>query len=482
MGESESRAWLIWGGIFGLLAAVLFWSRLPGLDLSFWHDEVVTVIRYAGQGPSAIFLGDYIPNNHVMFELLAWLTTRMFGESEVTYRLWGVLPAIGSAFWLTWWMSRRFGYLAGASLLVLITFSPLLLQISREARGYGLAMLAMTGLITQGDAALTDPESPAIWRFVLFGGIGVLTLPIFVLPYVLAALALMLEPRLRARLFMGLVASGVVALAWFFPMLAEILQHSSQRFGVEVPWHGFATLSLYQLLFPILRLLLPGVPDVTSGALKDPLIVTLIWHAISWTLFAFGADWLWRRRRRKLLILLALPTIGTYLTLAVLRMWAVDRFVSYLSFPLFVLLALGIRRVADALPIPGRRAAFTGLAGLAAWLLISLYPVADGVIHLPLEAVKDASELANASGTDLVVTNSARPEGFRYYLETSPTIMTASELESLFCAENESGYVFLDHPFRAEEVDTSCLEGKDAFRIHLEQRARGRLIDVWLVG
>lgn len=479
MGEFFSRRLLIWGGVFGVLTAVLLWSRLAGLHLSFWNDEVVTVLRYAGRGPNAIFFGNYNPNNHVLFELLAWVTTRLFGETEVVYRLWAVLPALAATAWLTWWICRRVGYLPGATLLLLIALSPLLLDVSREARGYGLAMLATTGLITQGDAALTDPEGRAIWRFAVFGGMGVLTLPVFVLPYTLAALGLLLEPRLRARLLIGLVASGLVALAWFSPMLGEIVEDSSQQFGVKVPWHGFVTMFLNQLLFPIFGLLLPGVSGIARGART---IVTLIWHGVTWALFVMGALWLWRNGRARLVGMLALMTMGTYLVLAALGMWAVNRFLSYLSLPLFVLLALGIENSVRQLPKTGRRVAVAGLAGIAAWSLVAFYPLADAVTHVPFEAVKEASELANASGADLVVTNSARPDGFRYYLEISPTIMTPVELESLFCTDNASGYVFLDHPFRAEEVDTSCLEENDAFRVRLEQRGRGQLIDVWFVG
>ena len=479
MSESEPRRLLIWGGVFGVLAAVLLWSRLAGLHLSFWHDEVVTVLRYASQGPNAIFFSEYSPNNHVLFELIAWVTTRLFGETEVVYRLWAVIPALAATAWLTWWMCRRFGHLASATLLLLIALSPLLLDVSRQARGYGLAMLAMTGLITQGDAALTDPESRAIWGFALFGGIGVLTLPVFVLPYTLAALGLLFEPRLRARLLIGLVASGVVALAWFFPMLGGIVERSSQQYGVKVPWHGFVTLSLSHLLFPIFGLLWPGVSDIARGTRT---IVTLIWHGVSWALFVMGALWLWRNGRGRLLGMLAVMTMGTYLVLAALGLWAVNRFLSYLSLPLFVSFALGIENSVQILPKKGRRVALASLAGIAAWSLVNLYPVAVEMINVPIEATKDASELANASGADLVVTNSTRPDGFRYYLEISPTIMTASKLESLFCADNGSSYVFIDHPFRAEKVDTSCLEEDDVFRVRLEQRGRGQLIDVWFVG
>jgi hypothetical protein len=482
MGTSSRSRVLLSGAIYTALAFVLLWSRLTGLDLSFWHDEVVTVTRYAGQGPHVIFFSDYIPNNHVLFEILAWATTTVFGSSEVTYRLWGLLPALGATAWLTWWAFRRFGHLVGVTVALLLVVSPLLFQLSREARGYGLAMLAMAGLITQADSALRSPEGGAVWRFAFFGLLGVLTLPAFVLPYLFAALPLLLDSRIRSRLVLAVSASGVLALVWFFPMLLEILEHSSQEFGRPVPWHGFITLSMLNLVFPTFRLLMPGIPDILLGSPRDSSLVVVVWHAVAWVLIILGGLWLWRKRNRVLLYSLASPAIGTYLVMAGFGMWVVDRFVSYLSLPVFVLLALGVKELIDLIPAKARPVVRLGIAGLASWLLVSFIPLADYVVHVPHEAMKNASQVANASGTGLVLTNSGRPEGLVYYLDSAPQIMSAPDLERMFCGEDSATYVFIELYFRSEEVDTSCLEARDTPRISLKQRGRGRHIDVWLVG
>ncbi len=157
MQRAGHREELVWGALFGSLAVILVWSRLVGLDQSFWNDEVVTVLRYAGEGPRAIFFGDYAPNNDVLFSLLSWTASELFGDSETTYRIWSVVPALAATFWLVWWAYRRFGHLVAATLLLLMTASPLLFVLSREARGYGLAMLAAVGLVTRAERALADP-------------------------------------------------------------------------------------------------------------------------------------------------------------------------------------------------------------------------------------------------------------------------------------------------------------------------------------
>ena len=480
MPRTEARNSLIWGAVFGVLGTVLLWSRLVGLDLSFWHDEVVTVVRYAGAGPRAIFLGPYIPNNHVLFSLLAWATTRVLGGSEVIYRLWGLLPALVATGWLTWWACRRFGRLAGASVLALMTVSPVLLQVSREARGYGIALLAMVGLITQADSALRDPESHAVWRFVAFGTIGVLTLPVFVLPFMFAAAPLLFVPRLRGRLVIGVAISGIVSLVWFAPVMSEIIGNATQQFGVPVPWHGVITLSMSQLVFPIYRLLLPGVPDIMLANPHDPLAAVVVWHVVSWSLLGLAVARLWRSGQRTLLFSLVLPVTGTYVVLAAYGAWAADRHVSYLSVPLLMLLALGLSTLADRSGTRAPPMAHMLLAAIGVWAIVAFYPVADQVVHVPHEAMKDVGAAVDASGLPTVVTNSARPTGLDYYIKAPLDVMSVEDLERLFCGE-QTDYAFVNHPFAADEVDTSCLAAKGAERTRFVQRGRGRWIDLWLV-
>lgn len=478
---SPRQGRVFWAAVLSVLALVFLWSRLPGLDQSFWHDEVVTVMRFASQGPHAIFFGDYIPNNHVLFELLAWGTTSLLGESEFTYRLWSLVPSIGAAAWLTWWATRRFGYLVGVATLTLVTLSPLLLQVSREARGYGLAMLAMVGMITQADSAIRSPDGGAVWRYIAFGTLGVLTLPVFVLPFAFGAGSLLLVPKLRRRTVIGMAAAGAACLAWFSPVLDQIVEHSSQQFGTEVLWHGFASLSLRQLLFPVFRLFGPGTPDIMLGNPQDPTWLVICWYALSAILLITAITSMWNRGKRVFLVFLLLPVVGTYIVMAALDMWAADRFVSFLSLPLFVLISIGLDRLADGL----RRMPAVGIAlasVLATWAIVSFYPVADDVIQTPHEAMKDAAGLADQSGAATVLTNSVRPEGLRYYLVTPLEVASAQDLERIFCSDT-SGYVFVEHNFKVEEqVDLSCLTASNESPVRLRQRARGRMIDVWFVG
>ena len=47
--------------------------RAPALGQSLWYDEIVTLFNYVLQPWSAIVKGQYSPNNHILFSLLAKL-------------------------------------------------------------------------------------------------------------------------------------------------------------------------------------------------------------------------------------------------------------------------------------------------------------------------------------------------------------------------------------------------------------------------
>ena len=79
-----------------LSGLVLVWSRLANLGTSFWGDEAYSAYYYADRGPHAIFFGTYVPNNHVLFNLLNWVTTGAIGHFEAAYRIWSVVPGLAA--------------------------------------------------------------------------------------------------------------------------------------------------------------------------------------------------------------------------------------------------------------------------------------------------------------------------------------------------------------------------------------------------
>ena len=146
-------------------------------------------------GRSEILAGPYIPNNHELFSLLAWATASVFGESEAVLRLPSVLPFIAGVALVTWWLHVRLGALSGLLFLFLATVSPLLLDITRQARGYGLAFLAMSVLVVCA-LELRDREDTRLVDRALCGGVvGTCTLPHFGVAFLAIGAVLLRGPR-----------------------------------------------------------------------------------------------------------------------------------------------------------------------------------------------------------------------------------------------------------------------------------------------
>ena len=104
------------------------------------YDEAFTYLAFLAGSPSRVFT-EYTANNHVLFSLLARLTTGMFGLSELTLRLPTVVAGVvhfGTVFALC----RR---VFGNGLLFVVTvaalsMNPFILDFMSAARGYGMAL------------------------------------------------------------------------------------------------------------------------------------------------------------------------------------------------------------------------------------------------------------------------------------------------------------------------------------------------------
>ena len=150
---------------YALLGVTLLWSRLADLGKSFWFDESFFVAHFVRKGPGEILTGPAL--SHELHGILAWAAGHVAGESETAYRLLSAVPFVAGVALVTLWLHRRVS--AGSALLYLFlaTVSPLLLDITRQARGYGLAYLAMSVVVVaalEADRTHRDPRSPCVRR------------------------------------------------------------------------------------------------------------------------------------------------------------------------------------------------------------------------------------------------------------------------------------------------------------------------------
>ena len=456
-----------------ILLSLLVASRLVLLDAGLWNDEAFTALFFVDQGPDAILRGEYIANDHVLFNLLTWYTIEALGRREVVYRLWSVIPGVLAVAWLAEWIRRRLGSLIALAFLLLIATSPVHLELTVQARGYGLGFAAMSLLLA--GAAGRSRGGPTHFGIVAVAGIlGIWTLPVFVLPFLGECAFLFTRPKGRAKTFATVAAVGVVSLAFYLPLLGAMLASSRQDFGAMAAWSDVFEGPYRDLFSPWIDRFATGVP-ASLGA------------AVFWGLAGAGLADLARRDDRLLAGSLVAPLLATYMSLAALHMRYVPRFVSYLLLPAALLLATGLvalaRSAARSLP-----AFLQGIAG-ALVLAAVLGLVADGArlatewSRMPLETYREALDLARRTGLGNVVVNSRFSAGFEWYRGGLRLYFPdPSSLAALLCRRDQR-FVFVDYPLYGQPFDATCLEQRGLEPTVLRQRAGGSLgqMSVWTV-
>jgi hypothetical protein len=444
-----------------VVGAAIAYTRLKGITLSLWHDEVVSAARYS-DSPAHVFTARYVPNNHMLFNVLAWLSRRVVPRDEVALRLPSVLPALAGVALAAWWAWRRFGPPAGALSALLIGLSHAHLELSRQARGYGLCFLAMAGVAVFADEYAADRRRRNLVAFSVFGLVGTLTLPVFVLPYALIICVLLALRCPWREIAIATSVSALVAVVWYAPVASDVFKSRDQSFGRVLPWHSFLTgpgdlLGRDQNRRPVL--------------LQLVLIVTLV-AAI------FVAT---RLGRASTIVILVVPVCGTFAVLSILRFGVADRFVSFLLVPLSLVMAIGFSAAFAVPTLVPRLLLVAGIAALLVMPIREFRHVADRVDTLPIENFRGTARFVNSTGVRTVFTNSTRPDGLKYYLRPHLGIARRpGRLEQFLCGVKPP-FVYIDHPFMSREPSVRCLEREGASKHVFRQRGRGRHIDVYVV-
>lgn len=443
--------------------AVAVWSRVAPLTLSMWHDEVYTIDQYVQGGPATIFFGDYVPNNHMLFNLLTWASAELIAPTETVWRFWSVVPGlatiavVAAAVWR--WVSPT----AAALAAVMLTVSPLHNLIVPQARGYGLIALAAAGMLFAAHVATRMSPRPGVALMAVSGWVGIATLPVMVLPFLGHIAALCLRPNLRRRAITATAIVGAASLLWYLGVLSDLVRNSSQQYGERLSWHGPIT-GISLVTDPWFRPLgLAGEsPELTAVAVVAVLVAAAL---------VFFRD-------RDLLAHTALPVLVTLTVLTLARFYVLDRFISALLIPISVLLAAA---AGYALAWVARRwrSRVPHIVVLVASLL-ALLPFMSLVaktVAVPQENFKAAAAIV--SGFENVLITTARPDGWRHYLGSRGEGINPDEVASRVCAAVEPT-AYIEHPFMADPVDTRCLEERGAVRIVLPQQTRDE-IRIWFL-
>jgi hypothetical protein len=452
--------WVI-GAVAGLIGIVAVWTRLVGIDQSMWNDELYSVLRYIQPGPSGIWFGHYVPNDHVLFELLTWATVHLAGTTgDAGYRFWGVVPALAALAVMTVWLWRRQGRWVGLALGRGGAGAPVALQYGVQARGYGLCFLA-GALLTIGAVALADWGTlRAQALFIAAALLGIWTIPVFVLDVVGMALpiATLVDRRRRLAIALGVIA--VLTLVFYAPLLTAIAGSSSQQFGLRLPWYGFITGPLTDQLTPDLSLVFPGLPQALLAVIAGALLLG-------------GAARLWRRGDRSLAAVGLSAPLFAYVVIDLARFYTTPRFTSYLLVPMLALVAVGLVDLFRA--AAGLRGCRLGVELTAATLiglaLVDALHLAAQWAVVPFQNSQTAVALVKDTAPAEPIITDSRDLGFQFYLGVSHYArMSTADAQRWFCTRS-AAFIYLEFPGDQPAPNVSCLIARHATSVRIAQRS-----------
>jgi hypothetical protein len=464
---SERRRLLAYGVAYAVLGAALLWSRLLHLGHSFWTDEILMVDAYVRPGPRYIITGPGL--SHELMAIANWATGLFVGESEVAFRLWSAVPFITGVVLVTAWLHSRLDRLSGVLFLFLATVSPLLLDVTRQARGYGPAFCAMCVVIVGALEATRSGRREPIVALCIAGVLGAWTLPQVGIAFVATGAALLIVQEIRRPVAIGMAISIAMVAAWYSPHLGAVHGSAQIADGTHFRFPWVVTAPIDQVFLPAL-IWIDGTV-IVAGFVWLPLVLLVVLVA-AWSPLA--------RDLRSAAILCAAPA-ATAVVLWLGNAYVIPRYLSYLLVPLFVLVATGaaaiLRRFAD------RRGAVPALVVLVAIGLLAFrfVVIAPDVVALPREANSNAARVIQThGGMPPVLTYMRNPQNVAFYLGRPVRNLKTSDVAASVC-DQTAAVVYVTQPFAVEDVQIPCLSRPGVQHYSYRQYARGDEMNVWLV-
>ncbi len=310
------------------ILAVALLARLPGLNSDVWIDEVYTIINTAqpfGRAVTPTGSGE----NHILYTLLASLSTALLGPSPIALRL----PAVAFGL-LTIWATMEFVRLVGSKREALIVgvFSALSYHhvwFSQNARGY----IAIMFFVMTASALFYLGWRGHRWVWPCYAvavALGMLAQPIALVVPATHATILVVDALARGRLWqkappgtrrfawMALVASGVLTALLYAPATAQLARYESTMARGTPDYHSSVFASLLGAL--------------TANAVLIPATLVLAIVALI-GLFDYG------RRDRLVLAMLTVPLAWGIIGAVIMQCPVEPRYFAYLL-PLALVIAV----------------------------------------------------------------------------------------------------------------------------------------------
>jgi hypothetical protein len=342
--------------------------------------------------------------------------------------------------------------------LLVLTVSPFAAQLTTEARGYGLVVLAATVVFTVAMVQARHPTLAGDVTVAVAGVVGMLTFPPFVALH-LAHTGVWLLTRTadRVRLVATTAAAGLVTLLVLRPLLPAMIERADRvgsNFSEQIGWAS-------PVLGPLRILGGASLYPFTAGHVGVAVTVALVLGIIGLVATGF--------RDRELAIHLVAGLGGAIALLGLVGFHLADRYLLALLPHVVVAVAAGIVAVLHVLP-PRNGASPVTVAGLCV-VVVALavgIPAVQRVTLTPMQDFAGASaDIASHDPTAVVVRRFHT--GYAWYLDGQPIARTGSseELEERFCG-GERPVVYAPHPdLEPPGAAPSCLD--EATRHELPQ-------------
>jgi hypothetical protein len=206
------REFLISAAII-ILALLL---RATPLGQSLWYDEMITLVNFVGQPFSAIVSGQYSPNNHVLFSLIAKLLTPESGDiadMTILLRLPSLIAGSLIPIALAWPLRRCYPKLA-LGIAIVAALHPWLITFSTWARGYALLLL----LAILATNFLPTRRRLIHWPYSLLATAALYTQPLAILLIAAHGLTtLLIRREIFTTWFRSALLTGILTFLLYLP-------------------------------------------------------------------------------------------------------------------------------------------------------------------------------------------------------------------------------------------------------------------------
>ena len=235
------------------------------------YDEAFSFVFFSSKSFFKIISDYSFPNNHILYNLFAHLVYIFFGGKPYLIRLPAFFGGIGmicaNFFFVKKLFSEECAYLSSS----LLSFTPILIMHSVNARGYSLIIFFSLLLFYSVVSILKKDEKRWWIIFILFSVLGFYTIPIMLYPLSVAVFLIFSFSKDKRIIKKAIVALFIILLFAFLLYLPVILNSGlssllHNRFVKPQEWKVFLA-QIFPFIFSLWTYWQEGLPPFVRVSL-----------------------------------------------------------------------------------------------------------------------------------------------------------------------------------------------------------------------